>query len=74
MDNRCNDSKEMRFTISPSTNVERYAEPIASRSILSILLRLGLPLMLTDAVLYTIADTYWLSRYISHALAVSRQT
>lgn len=59
-----------------SLSVERYREAIVSGPILSTMIRLGLPLMLTDVVMlmYNIADAYWLSRYSPYALAVPRQT
>ncbi len=57
------------------SSISKYRDSIVSGPILPTMLRLGLPLMLTDIIMliYNITDAYWLSRYSQYALAVPRQ-
>ncbi|MEM2058160.1 MAG: MATE family efflux transporter, partial [Thermoproteota archaeon] len=59
--------------MSPS-GIDKYRDSIVSGPILPTMLRLGLPLMLTDVIMlvYNVTDAYWLSRYSQYALAVPR--
>jgi putative MATE family efflux protein len=58
-----------------SSSIESYRERIVAGPILSSMVRLGLPLMLTDIVflIYNLTDAFWLSKFGPYALAVPRQ-
>ena len=56
------------------SSIEGYRERIVAGPILSSMVRLGLPLMLTDVIFlfYNLTDAFWLSRFSPYALAVPR--
>jgi len=58
-----------------ASSIESYRERIVAGPILSSMVRLGLPLMLTDIIflVYNLTDAFWLSKFSSYALAVPRQ-